>query len=155
MSASESRSDVVLALAEEFLERYRQGQRPSLKEYIDRHPDLAAEIKEVFPAMALMENVALADESLAGDATGPTTPMDSAPPQQLGDYRMPGRHLRPSTPDLGPLPTSSILSGESKRERVEPPCRRLSSDSLLPCLRQACRVAFLTDAPSPHRRLRP
>ncbi|HTU91567.1 MAG TPA: bifunctional serine/threonine-protein kinase/formylglycine-generating enzyme family protein [Gemmataceae bacterium] len=88
MSASESRSLVVLQLAEEFLERYRQGQRPSLKEYIDRHPELAAEIKEVFPAMALMENVALDDESLAGDATGPATPTESTPPQQLGDYRI-------------------------------------------------------------------
>jgi|GEM_PF-860572 len=88
MSASESRSAVVLALAEEFLERYRQGQRPSLKEYIDRHPELAAEIKEVFPAMALMENVALTDESLTGDATGPTTLPESTPPQQLGDYRI-------------------------------------------------------------------
>jgi hypothetical protein len=88
MSTSESRSAVVLQLAEEFLERYRQGQRPSLKEYIDRHPDLASEIKEVFPAMALMENVALADESLDGPATGPETPAESAPPQQLGDYRI-------------------------------------------------------------------
>ncbi|HTU91569.1 MAG TPA: choice-of-anchor C family protein [Gemmataceae bacterium] len=88
MSAAESRSAVVLQLAEEFLERYRQGQRPSLKEYIDRHPELAAEIKEVFPAMALMENVALDDESLAGDATGPATPTESTPPAQLGDYRI-------------------------------------------------------------------
>ncbi|HTU91568.1 MAG TPA: protein kinase [Gemmataceae bacterium] len=88
MSASESRSLVVLELAEEFLERYRQGQRPSLKEYIDRHPELAAEIKEVFPAMALMENVALANESLAGAATGAATPSESAPPSQLGDYRI-------------------------------------------------------------------
>jgi serine/threonine protein kinase/tetratricopeptide (TPR) repeat protein len=88
MSASDSRSAVVLQLAEEFLERYRQGQRPSLREYIDRHPELAAEIKEVFPAMALMENVALADESLVGAATGPATPVESLPPQQLGDYRI-------------------------------------------------------------------
>jgi choice-of-anchor C domain-containing protein len=88
MSASESRSAVVLQLAEEFLERYRKGERPSLKEYFNRHPDLASEIKEVFPAMALMENVALADESLAGEATGRATPAESAPPQQLGDYRI-------------------------------------------------------------------
>ncbi len=73
MSTSESHSGVVLTLAEEFLERYRQGERPSLKEYIDRHPELADEIKEVFPAMAMMENVALADESLAGDPTGQAT----------------------------------------------------------------------------------
>jgi hypothetical protein len=88
MSASESRSVVVLELAEEFLERYRQGQRPSLKEYIDRHPELAAEIKEVFPAMALMENVALADESLAGEPTGEAPATDQKPPEQLGDYRI-------------------------------------------------------------------
>jgi len=43
-SSSGSRSGLVLELAEEFLERYRQGQRPSLKEYIDRHPALADEI---------------------------------------------------------------------------------------------------------------
>jgi WD40 repeat protein/serine/threonine protein kinase len=88
MSPSESHSALVLELAEEFLERYRQGQRPSLKEYIDRHPELAAEIKEVFPAMALMENVALADESLVGGVTGPSTAPASAAPQQLGDFRI-------------------------------------------------------------------
>ena len=60
----------MLELAEEFLERYRDGQRPALKEYTDRYPELAGEIREVFPAMAMMEHIALADESLAGDATG-------------------------------------------------------------------------------------
>jgi hypothetical protein len=69
MPSEGSRSAVVLELAEEFLERYRDGERPSLKEYIDRHPDLAGEIKEVFPAMAMMENIALADESLERPAT--------------------------------------------------------------------------------------
>ena len=68
MSSAESRSGIVLELAEEFLRRHRRGERPSLKEYTDRHPELAAEIREVFPAMALMENIALADESLAAAA---------------------------------------------------------------------------------------
>jgi tRNA A-37 threonylcarbamoyl transferase component Bud32 len=88
MSSSESHCAVVLELAEEFLERYRQGQRPSLKEYADRHPELADEIREVFPAMALMENIALADESLAG---GETPPGGGSPPEglrQLGDFRI-------------------------------------------------------------------
>jgi WD40 repeat protein/serine/threonine protein kinase/tetratricopeptide (TPR) repeat protein len=87
MSASESKSAVVLALAEEFLERYRQGQRPSLREYAERHPELAAEIREVFPAMALMENIALADDSLEGEAAG-CEPPPPAPLQQLGDFRL-------------------------------------------------------------------
>jgi hypothetical protein len=38
MSTDGSKSEVVVALAEEFLDQYRQGERPSLKTYIDRHP---------------------------------------------------------------------------------------------------------------------
>jgi hypothetical protein len=85
MSASESQSALVLELAEEFLERYRNGERPSLKEYIDRHPALADEIKEVFPAMAMMEKIAIADESLA-QASRSRQPPEAL--QQVGDYRI-------------------------------------------------------------------
>jgi WD40 repeat protein/serine/threonine protein kinase/tetratricopeptide (TPR) repeat protein len=87
MSGSDSEAAVVLELAEEFLERYRQGERPPLREYIDRHPDLAAEIREVFPAMAMMENIALAEESLEGEAVAPPAAV-AAPLEQLGDYRI-------------------------------------------------------------------
>jgi len=83
-----SSSAVVLELAEEFLERYRRGERPPLKEYIDRRPDLAAEIREVFPAMAMMENIAVHDVSMAGDATGPGPAPPPPPLTQLGDYRI-------------------------------------------------------------------
>src|SRR5947207_15674145 len=88
MSESESKSGIVLELAEEFLERYRKGQRPSLQEYIDRHPELASEIKEVFPAMAMMENIAVADESI--DEPGQESRHGPARGalQQLGDYRI-------------------------------------------------------------------
>jgi WD40 repeat protein/serine/threonine protein kinase len=87
MSAQGSKSEVVLALAEEFLGRYRRGERPSLREYADRHPELAAEIREVFPAMALMEHIALAGESLEGEPAG-REPPPPAPLQQLGDFRL-------------------------------------------------------------------
>ncbi len=88
MDSSESRSAIVLELAEEFLDRYRQGQRPALKEYIDRHPELADEIREVFPAMAMMENIAIRDESLDGDPTGDAPRPAAARLEQLGDYRI-------------------------------------------------------------------
>jgi serine/threonine-protein kinase len=88
MSASASKSALVLELAEEFLERYRQGQRPSLKEYIDRHPHLEADIREVFPAMALMENIALDDASVAGAGAAHRAQRPPEPFQQLGDYRI-------------------------------------------------------------------
>jgi serine/threonine protein kinase len=87
MSKTGINSEIVLALAEQFLERYRQGERPSLREYIDRHPELAEEIREVFPAMALMENIALVNESSEECPQAPAAP-EAVPLQQLGDYRL-------------------------------------------------------------------
>ena len=90
MSASEVRSEIVMELAEEFLERYRKGERPGLKEYADRHPELAGEIREVFPAMAMMENIAIQDDSLIGEETeaqASKTPVARVL-EQLGDFRI-------------------------------------------------------------------
>jgi hypothetical protein len=47
--------DPVEELAEAFLERYRRGERPALSEFIARAPDHADEIRELFPALVLME----------------------------------------------------------------------------------------------------
>src|SRR6266513_2949655 len=71
-------------LADEFAERYRRGERPSLSEYIDRHPDLADDIREFFPAMAEMEQVkAERQEVSEPKAAGPLPPLE-----RLGDYRI-------------------------------------------------------------------
>jgi hypothetical protein len=42
-------------LADEFAERYRRGERPSLDEYVDRLPEMADEIREKFPALVEVE----------------------------------------------------------------------------------------------------
>ena len=83
--------DQVLNLAEEFLDRYRKGERPSIVEYVNRHPHLAEEIREVFPTMAMMENIAI-DNSLPRARTparsgrqGHTAELGV---KQLGDYRI-------------------------------------------------------------------
>jgi serine/threonine protein kinase/formylglycine-generating enzyme required for sulfatase activity/Flp pilus assembly protein TadD len=82
MSASESGKYALLDhLAEEFAARFRRGERPSLQEYLDRYPDLADDIRELFPAMVEVEQ---AD----GDRleTGPEA--DSLRLKQLGDFRI-------------------------------------------------------------------
>ncbi|MCI0639578.1 MAG: protein kinase [Gemmataceae bacterium] len=86
VSDEELQPEIVLELAEEFLERYRKGERPPLREYIQRHPELAAEIKEVFPAMAMMENIAVAESSSGACAASGTAP--GPPLRQLGDFRI-------------------------------------------------------------------
>ena len=53
--SSSADRDPVERLAEEFLERRRRGETPSLSEYVARHPELAEEIRAVFPALALLE----------------------------------------------------------------------------------------------------
>jgi WD40 repeat protein/serine/threonine protein kinase/tetratricopeptide (TPR) repeat protein len=72
-------------LAEEFAERHRRGERPSLREYTSRYPDLANEIRELFPALVEVEQV---EDDRRVDSTGPTTRPGPAPPRQVGDYRI-------------------------------------------------------------------
>jgi hypothetical protein len=42
-------------LAEAFLERYRRGERPALAEYTQQYPELAEQIRDLFPTLVLME----------------------------------------------------------------------------------------------------
>ncbi len=66
-------------LAEEFAARFRRGERPTYQEYVDQHPELAEEIRELFPALVEMERV-----EVASDIVGPAFRM----PRQIGDYRI-------------------------------------------------------------------
>jgi serine/threonine protein kinase len=93
-SSSGVREPVEL-LAEEFLERQRRGERPTVAEYVARHPELAAAIQDLFPALLLMEN--LGEGSLGGrtgtvDRAAATSSGHGAIPgpvsEQLGDYRI-------------------------------------------------------------------
>jgi eukaryotic-like serine/threonine-protein kinase len=76
------------ALADEFARRYRQGEKPSLQEYIDRLPAMADEIRELFPALIEVEHVQEArDEREKQGPTAGVAPL-SAALGQLGDYRI-------------------------------------------------------------------
>jgi WD40 repeat protein/serine/threonine protein kinase len=86
MTPSEAKSAAALALAEEFLTRWRRGERPSVQEYLGRFPELADELRELLPAMAELEQVK--EDQQAADETGPG-PTPTAPPlRQLGDFRI-------------------------------------------------------------------
>ncbi len=85
MAADSSERLVLLNhLADEFAARYRKGERPSLQEYVDRHPDLADDIREFFPALMEVEQVKEERaEAPAPPAAGPLPPLE-----RLGDYRI-------------------------------------------------------------------
>ena len=88
VSISESEQyDLLDRLAEEFADRFRRGERPTLEEYTDRCPELAEEIRELFPAMVQVEQ---ADDLRQGDQENATRDSWAAIPplSQIGDYRI-------------------------------------------------------------------
>jgi WD40 repeat protein/serine/threonine protein kinase len=83
------RRQTVEQLAEEFVERYRRGERPPLSEYTARYPEHAAEIRDLFPALVMMEQIA-PDSEAASLALPPASPRGRPikHPERLGDYRI-------------------------------------------------------------------
>jgi eukaryotic-like serine/threonine-protein kinase len=66
------------------MERLRQGQRPSIGGYAARHPDLAEEIRDLFPTIAVTERLkARQAQSSDGRAT-----LGPARLERLGDFRL-------------------------------------------------------------------
>jgi eukaryotic-like serine/threonine-protein kinase len=76
-------------LAEEFVARLRRGERPGVSEYVERYPELADEILELFPALAEMEGLKSEPADATGSFLGRRSSGDGAAiPEQLGDYRI-------------------------------------------------------------------
>jgi eukaryotic-like serine/threonine-protein kinase len=71
-------------LADEFFARYRAGEKPSIQDYIERHPALAHEIRELFPALVEMEQVQKDRQGAAAQTNEPKAPGLA----QLGDFRI-------------------------------------------------------------------
>jgi hypothetical protein len=70
-------------LAEEFAQRYRRGERPSVEEYVARLPAMADEIREMFPALVEVERVEK-DAREDGLRQPPAVPFL----KEFGDYRL-------------------------------------------------------------------
>jgi serine/threonine protein kinase/WD40 repeat protein len=87
MAVSSSDREPIEELAESFLARFRAGERPSLTEYTAAHPELADQIRELFPALVEMEQAV----SAVGPGTGPVVAkaeMGGAVLPTLGDFRI-------------------------------------------------------------------
>ena len=82
-----SAADPLGQIADEFVEALRQGQRPSVEEFARRYPKHADEIRDMLPALVLMEKAKAPDET-SGEGGSPAAPAAAAPLQQLGDYQL-------------------------------------------------------------------
>ena len=75
--------DALEVLAEEFVERLRGGQSPTVAEYTSRYPALADDIRELFPTIASMELLKYRKQQTGGRAT-----LGGQKLERLGDFRI-------------------------------------------------------------------
>jgi tetratricopeptide (TPR) repeat protein/WD40 repeat protein/serine/threonine protein kinase len=87
MIDSSSDRNPVERLAEEFAERHRRGERPSLTEYTDKYPQWADEIRELFPALVMMEQLKPGTADATGTYAGASL-SEGQKLERLGDYRI-------------------------------------------------------------------
>src|SRR5262245_2803010 len=81
--------DPVERLAEEFLDLQRKGERPDVADYVERYPQWAERIQEVFPALLLMERLKPRTDEETGSVECRPPSLDGTPRlEQLGDYRI-------------------------------------------------------------------
>ncbi len=91
MASDPSIVDPVGRLAEEFVARYRKGERPVLSEYIERYPEHAARIQKLFPMLVLMEQAGSGAEAGTNATLLPAGTDGAAAgsmPDQVGGYRI-------------------------------------------------------------------
>jgi serine/threonine protein kinase len=85
MTDSSADRDPLERLADEFVARYRRGERPSLTEYANRLPDRADEVRDLFPALVEMEQL----KPVTADNTGAfVRSAGPADPDRVGEFRI-------------------------------------------------------------------
>lgn len=90
----EDSADALLdELATEFVDRYRKGERPTIADYAEKYPELADEIRDLFPTIAQMEGLKIQadqeDRQAANDANPQSgTIAGELKLTQLGDFRI-------------------------------------------------------------------
>jgi WD40 repeat protein/serine/threonine protein kinase len=82
-----SSADPLGQIADEFVEAFRQGKRPSVEEFARRYPAHADDIRDMLPALVLMER-AKSTDGAAGQGQLADGPAAETPLRQLGDYQI-------------------------------------------------------------------
>ena len=84
MADQDATRDPLEALASEFIERQRRGEDPSVSEYAEKYPELADDIRELFPTIAATERLkARRERSSDGRAS-----LGAVRLERLGDFRI-------------------------------------------------------------------
>ncbi len=88
MDSSSADRDPLEILADDFLERRRRGESPKVHEYIEKHPDLADQIRDLFPTLQLMDEVAPGTVDLKAGSGSTVSDSGLKRLERVGDYRI-------------------------------------------------------------------
>jgi hypothetical protein len=142
--------DPLEVLAEEFAARRQKGESPSIAEYEARHLELAEQIRDLFPALLMIEDLGDGSLDASGTSGGGTSTGTAADLPRLGDYclnRLIGRGgmgvvYEAEQVSLGRLVTVKVLpqdiTGDARRlrrfKREARAAARLHHSSIVPVL---------------------
>lgn len=75
-------------IIEAIRERIRTGDQPKLEEYVKQFPAMASELRALWPALVVMENLGGSSLDASGSVAVPTLTAAGFTSQVLGDYRL-------------------------------------------------------------------
>ena len=87
-TSSSSDSNLVAQVVAEWRERLLQGEQPDLQEYTAKYPAIADELRELFPAIALIEDLKDDVGNLTGSITAGAVIAEGKTLERLGDFRI-------------------------------------------------------------------
>jgi serine/threonine protein kinase/WD40 repeat protein len=80
-------SEQVDELAEDFIARWRRGEAPTIDQYVQRHPLLEAQIRDLFPTLMMVERLKPSEDSAARARSEQSVPRGQPWPE-LSNYRI-------------------------------------------------------------------
>ena len=84
MSESPTERDPLELLAAEYTERLRQGHHPSISDYAAQHPELADEIRDLFPTIVITERM----KTRQARSSDGRASLGGKTLERLGDFRL-------------------------------------------------------------------
>ena len=86
---SQPSADLVPQIVAEWRERLQRGERFQLDDYTARHPEIAAELRELYPAVVMFEDLKGDIGDLTGSvSSGASLPSSGQTLERLGDFRI-------------------------------------------------------------------
>ncbi|MEM9413547.1 MAG: serine/threonine-protein kinase, partial [Planctomycetota bacterium] len=120
----ENNDELLEQVTEEFTNRTRKGEVPSIEEYATRYPEIADRIEEILPSIAMMERLGQQQHSELKTAQH-LAGKNAFPVEKLGDYRIlreigrggMGIVLEAIQESLGRLVAVKVLSKQAMLDR--------------------------------------